>query len=308
MLELRSLFGAIRRLVQLDLPSSSAPPDCLGLTLSNRAVAVRERARNADPALRVSTSFPIRLLYKTVCVYIDLAFRNRPIPRLWFLEVVARIPYFSYTSCLHLLATLGWWRSPELMNIHHSEELNEAYHLAVMEALGGDKRWIDRFTAFHAAILYYWFLVLSFFMSPTQSYAFSQLLESHAVDTYAQFLEENEALLRALPAPEIAEIYFRDFMYYFEEFQMDEHVRRPEIHNLYDVFQNIMLDEVEHVKTMTACREQAQFSKPIRYKGRSVRARSRSLKKPMTQDQRDVFWRKWKNRAEKLEADEEESE
>lgn len=262
---------------------------------------MRERARDADPASRVSTSAPIRLLYKAVCVYIDIAFKDRPVPRLWFLEVVARIPYFSYTSCLHLFATLGWWRSPELMNIHHSEELNEAYHLAVMEALGGDKKWIDRFTAFHAAILYYWFLVLSFLISPTQSYAFSQLLEGHAVDTYAQFLEENEHLLRTLPAPEIAHVYFKEFVYYFEEFQMDETVRRPSINNLYDVFENIMLDEMEHVKTMTACREQAQFSKPINYKGHELRARSRTLKRPMTEDQRDVFWRKWRNKAEKME-------
>lgn len=79
------------------------------------------------------------------------------------------------------------------MNMHHAEELNEAYHLGVMESLGGDKRWgvslahyssflgdqhhmflgltafafssfvidvwlKDRFIAFHAGIAYYWYV------------------------------------------------------------------------------------------------------------------------------------------------------
>lgn len=32
-----------------------------------------------------------------------------PFPRL--LEEVARMPYFSYVSMLHLYETLGWWRA-----------------------------------------------------------------------------------------------------------------------------------------------------------------------------------------------------
>eukprot|EP00955_Chlamydomonas_euryale_P025384 267445-Chlamydomonas_euryale.AAC.1 len=38
------------------------------------------------------------------------------------------------------------------------QEWNELHHLLIMEALGGDARWRDRFLAFHAAILYYWAL------------------------------------------------------------------------------------------------------------------------------------------------------
>jgi hypothetical protein len=34
---------------------------------------------------------------------------DRPIARFWFLETVARMPYFSYISMLHLYETLGWW-------------------------------------------------------------------------------------------------------------------------------------------------------------------------------------------------------
>ena len=31
--------------------------------------------------------------------------------RFWVLEVVARMPYFSYISMLHLYESLGWWRA-----------------------------------------------------------------------------------------------------------------------------------------------------------------------------------------------------
>ena len=30
--------------------------------------------------------------------------------RFWFLENVARMPYFSYTTMLTLYESLGWWR------------------------------------------------------------------------------------------------------------------------------------------------------------------------------------------------------
>jgi ubiquinol oxidase len=30
--------------------------------------------------------------------------------RFWFLETVARMPYFSYITMLTLYESLGWWR------------------------------------------------------------------------------------------------------------------------------------------------------------------------------------------------------
>lgn len=60
---------------------------------------------------------------------------------------------------------------------------NELHHLQIMESLGGDQLWIDRFMAFHAAIVYYFILVLLFIVSPKLAYNFSELIEAHAVDT-----------------------------------------------------------------------------------------------------------------------------
>ncbi|CAN0351988.1 unnamed protein product, partial [Ectocarpus sp. 13 AM-2016] len=36
----------------------------------------------------------------------DVVFEDRPIQRFWFLETVARMPYFSYLSMLFLYETL----------------------------------------------------------------------------------------------------------------------------------------------------------------------------------------------------------
>ena len=40
--------------------------------------------------------------------------------------------------------------------VHFAEEWNEIHHLMIMESLGGDQLWIDRFMAQHAAVFYYW--------------------------------------------------------------------------------------------------------------------------------------------------------
>lgn len=138
--ELSELQTGFRRLVGLDSPLRYTPPDCLNFILDDATVANREREReNRDG--KVETGWFVRKVYDVTCAGLDLLFDGRPIPRFWMLETVARMPYFAYSSCLHLLSTLGWYRSPTLMNMHHAEELNEAYHLAVMESLGGDKQW-----------------------------------------------------------------------------------------------------------------------------------------------------------------------
>lgn len=63
------------------------------------------------------------------------------------------------------------------------------HHLQIMESLGGDALWVDRFLAQHGAILYYWVLVGFFLLFPSLAYNFSELVEAHASDTYAEFVE-----------------------------------------------------------------------------------------------------------------------
>ena len=141
------------------------------------------------------SALPVKLVYDVLCRFIDVAFDGRPIQRFWFLETVARMPYFAYMTILHLYETLGWWRSLELRTVHAAEEDNESHHLMIMESLGGDREYFDRFLAQHGAIFYYWVLVLFFLVDPRFSYNFSRLLEMHAVDTYGEFVDANAEVL-----------------------------------------------------------------------------------------------------------------
>lgn len=224
------------------------------LTLSSKAVWDREHARPP-----IEAPWWILAPYYALCLTLDVLFENRPIQRFWFLETVARMPYFSYISMLHLYETLGWWRvGAEVRKVHFAEEWNEMHHLKIMESLGGDRLWPDRFAAQHAAFFYYWILNVMFLISPKVAYNFSELIEMHAVDTYGTFADENESLLKTLPpSPVAVSYYYGEDLYLFDEFQTSRtpESRRPKIDNLYDVFSAIRDDELEHVKTMSACQQ-----------------------------------------------------
>lgn len=198
----------------------------------------------------------IRLLVGVLVFVLKTVYRDRPIPRFYVLETVARIPYFSYLSVLHFYETLGFWRRADWLKVHFAESWNELHHLLIMEALGGDKKWIDRFLARHVALLYYWIVVGLYVVSPRSAYHFMELVEQEAYQTYNSFLHAYAEALKGQPAPPIAVNYYRDGdLYLFDEFQSARvpEERRPAVDNLYDVFINIRDDEMEHVKTMVAC-------------------------------------------------------
>lgn len=76
---------------------------------------------------------------------------TRTYARFYALETIARMPYFAYLSVLHLYETLGQFRKANYMKLHFTESWNEMHHLLIMEELGGNERWADRFVAQHAA-------------------------------------------------------------------------------------------------------------------------------------------------------------
>ncbi|CAM9160653.1 unnamed protein product [Phaeothamnion confervicola] len=252
------------------------------LRLSNRAIAEREHRRMeqmgrlvkessvkginmATQVRQTQTPWFILAPYFALCWMLDVVFEDRPLARFWLLETVARMPYFSYTSMLHLYESLGWWTiGSDVRKIHFAQEINESSHLLIMESLGGDQLWLDRFLGRHAAIIYYWILNALFLLSPFLAYNFSELIESHAVDTYSEFLDQNEELLKSLPPSEQAMKYYQSGdMYLFDAFQTARpaHSRRPILRTLYDVFACIRDDELEHVKTMFACERSTEVIK-----------------------------------------------
>jgi ubiquinol oxidase len=200
----------------------------------------------------------IRLIVGFFVFIVDRVYGDRSYARFYVLETIARVPYFSYLSVLHLYETLGFWRRADLLKVHFAETWNELHHLLIMESLGGNQQWGDRFIAQHVAVAYYWAVVLLYMLLPKYAYYLMELIENHAYHTYDDYLKTHESELKLQPAPQVAIDYYRDGdLYMFEEVQtsLEHKFRRPVVDNLYDVFINIREDESAHVKTMEALQE-----------------------------------------------------
>ena len=203
------------------------------------------------------------LIVKSAVLVIDKLYEGRDYPRFYALETVARVPYFSFLSVLHLYETLGFWRRADYLKVHFAQTMNEFHHLLIMEAMGGDKKFADRFFAQHMAVAYYGMTCLVYLASPRMAYNLSEQVEAHAYHTYDEFLKRNESELKASKPPAIARKYYAEGdLFLFDEFQTGDPTaksaacaerRRPVIENLYDVFLNVRNDEAEHMKTMQFC-------------------------------------------------------
>lgn len=233
----------------------------------------------------------IRLLVNFLEALLKTFYHDRVYPRFFVLETVARVPYFAFTSVLHLYETMGWWRKIDWLKVHFAESWNELHHLLIIESLGGNRYFIDRFVARAGAFFYYWVIVLVYMLSPQAAYRFMQLVEERAYHTYDNFVKENEAELKGLPAPEVAIRYYQEGdLYLFDEFQTSRppQERRPKIDNLYDVFMAMRDDELEHVKTMIACQHpdaQKTFQSPHSDNNKSLSA---SIKAYINENSADI--------------------
>ena len=202
------------------------------LELDNDNIWLREHQRETVPAPRIMLA-----VYYSICFVLDVIFDKKPIDRFWFLETIARMPYFSYVAVIYMYESLGWWEiDGNLKRVHLNEEINEAQHLRIMESLGGDSLWWNRFLARHTAMAYYVVLVVLFMVSPRIAYMSSELLERHAVDTYEEFAQSNKALLERMPLTQSATDYL------------------PDAETFYDVFVSIANDETHHADTMNVVR------------------------------------------------------
>lgn len=144
---------------------------------------------------------PVFLDTRTHTDSLAAVYGERHYARFYALETIARVPYFAYTSVLHLYEarswvyemaaayrsmdppyptltslnqsqpqTLGWRRRADLMKIHFAESWNELHHLLIMEELGGNERWGDRVVAVHLAFFYYWVAIAVYMASPETAY------------------------------------------------------------------------------------------------------------------------------------------
>ncbi|XP_021889089.1 ubiquinol oxidase 4, chloroplastic/chromoplastic isoform X1 [Carica papaya] len=214
--------------------------------------------------IRIEQSVNI-FLTDSVIKILDTLYHDRHYARFFVLETIARVPYFAFMSVLHMYESFGWWRRADYLKVHFAESWNEMHHLLIMEELGGNAWWFDRFLAQHIAFFYYLMTVFMYAISPRMAYHFSECVESHAFETYDKFIKAQGDELKKLPAPEVAVKYYTGGdLYLFDEFQTSRppNSRRPKIDNLYDVFLNIRDDEAEHCKTMRACQIHGNLRSP----------------------------------------------
>ncbi|KAL4562993.1 hypothetical protein LXL04_027024 [Taraxacum kok-saghyz] len=204
-------------------------------------------------------------LTDSVIKVLDTLYHDRDYPRFFVLETIARVPYFAFMSVLHMYESFGWWRRSEYLKVHFAESWNEMHHLLIMEELGGNAWWFDRFLAQHIAVFYYFMTVFMYILSPRMAYHFSECVEGHAFETYDKFIKAKEDELKNLPPSKVAVKYYTsEDLYLFDEFQTSRlpNTRRPIIENMYDVFMNIRDDEAEHCKTMKACQTHGNLRSP----------------------------------------------
>ncbi|KAG8385776.1 hypothetical protein BUALT_Bualt03G0080400 [Buddleja alternifolia] len=207
-------------------------------------------------------------LTDSVIKILDTLYHDRNYARFFVLETIARVPYFAFMSVLHMYESFGWWRRADYLKVHFAESWNEMHHLLIMEELGGNAWWFDRFLAQHIAIFYYLMTAFMYALSPRMAYHFSECVENHAYETYDKFIKSQRDELKKLPAPAVAVRYYTEGdLYLFDEFQTSRppNSRRPIIENLYDVFLNIRDDEAEHCKTMKACQTHGNLRSPHSY-------------------------------------------
>ncbi|KAL9243480.1 hypothetical protein vseg_017363 [Gypsophila vaccaria] len=238
----------------------------------NEQTGVNKKPPSEEPTSNSSERWIIKIeqsinifLTDSVIKILDTLYHDRNYERFFVLETIARVPYFAFISVLHMYETFGWWRQADYLKVHFAESWNEMHHLLIMEELGGNAFWFDRFLAQHIATFYYFMTVIMYAISPRMAYHFSECVENHAYETYDKFLKAQGDELKNQPAPDVAVKYYTGGdLYLFDEFQTsrDPCTRRPKIENLYDVFLNIRDDEAEHCKTMRACQTHGNLRSP----------------------------------------------
>ncbi|KAI7752097.1 hypothetical protein M8C21_023108, partial [Ambrosia artemisiifolia] len=115
-------------------------------------------------------------LTDSVIKVLDTLYHDRDYPRFFVLETIARVPYFAFISVLHMYESFGWWRKSDYLKVHFAESWNEMHHLLIMEELGGNAWWFDRFLAQHIAIFYYFMTVFMYAFSPRMACQYSTQL------------------------------------------------------------------------------------------------------------------------------------
>jgi len=155
-------------------------------------------------------------------------------------EVIARVPYHSWSAVAHTLLTLFYTDEKKALelcqdsNFARISQDNETMHVIVVSKLVQDEGQKGNFIIHTLipilfAFFYYWMSYLMYLIKPKWSLQLNYLFEDHAFHQYDRFLKENEEELKN-------KIVASDFLLWYG--------RDPQ--SQYDFFEAVRNDELIH--------------------------------------------------------------
>ncbi len=152
-------------------------------------------------------------------------------------EVIARVPYHSWSSAAYTLLTLTYsdeqraMRLSEISKYARIAQENETMHVVVVSQFAADEARVGTFRhtviPMTFAFFYFWWSYVLYLVNPRYSLELNYLFESHAFEQYSEFITRNEEMLKGKPAEsEFLAWYGRNFRNQYEFFRS---VRNDEI-------------------------------------------------------------------------------
>ncbi|PIR85235.1 hypothetical protein COU15_01690 [Candidatus Kaiserbacteria bacterium CG10_big_fil_rev_8_21_14_0_10_45_20] len=157
-------------------------------------------------------------------------------------EVIARVPYHSWTSSAYTLLTLFYTNEKKAMQLADTAEFarfaqdNETMHVVVISCLAKSEESAGFFRHTLIPVLfsffYFWVSYWLYLINPKYSFELNYLFEDHAFEQYSLFLEEQGEELKKKP-------FRSDFLDWYGRFPRSQ----------YEFFVSVRNDELIHRNT-----------------------------------------------------------
>lgn len=188
-------------------------------------------------------SFLPHILGKLLMFCGDIVYGKEPsYLKLRSVEVIARVPYHSWSSSAYTLLTLAYTdekKAMQLSNVVKFARLaqdNETMHVVVISQLakGEGNAGFIRHTLIPMffAFFYFWWSYVLYLLNPRYSYELNFMFENHAFEQYSRFLDLRGEELKIKPV---------------QSAFLDWYGRNPQ--NQYEFFRSIRNDEIIHRNT-----------------------------------------------------------
>lgn len=154
-------------------------------------------------------------------------------------EVIARVPYHSWSSAAYTLITMFYRDEKKAMALSKVTRYariaqdNETMHVVVISQLAKHQEragfFRHTFIPMWFALFYFWWAYFLYLVNPRWSYELNYLFENHAFEQYSIFLEKHGEELKKRPVES-------DFLAWYG--------RNPR--NQYEFFRSVRNDEIIH--------------------------------------------------------------